>query len=38
MAEDKEDINVVCHFCGKEYNFTPDKIEKIAQKKSRKKI
>lgn len=38
MAEDKEDIYVVCHFCGKEYNFTPDKIEKIAQKKSRKKI
>ncbi|MGN0620429.1 MAG: Hsp33 family molecular chaperone HslO [Porcipelethomonas sp.] len=33
MADDGEEINVVCHFCGKEYNFSPEEIIKISENK-----
>lgn len=34
MAKDEEGTNVKCHFCNKDYNFTPEEIEKIKKKKS----
>ena len=33
MAADGEDITVTCHFCHKQYSFTPDALQKLAEKK-----
>lgn len=33
MASDNEDVKVICHFCRKEYSFTPTEILTIAEKK-----
>ncbi|MDE6501335.1 MAG: Hsp33 family molecular chaperone HslO [Ruminococcus sp.] len=30
IAEDGKDISVGCHFCGKEYTFTPEEIRSLA--------
>ena len=32
MAADGEDITVTCHFCHKQYTFTPDELRKLAKK------
>lgn len=34
MAKDEKGTNVKCHFCNKDYNFTPEEIEKIKLKKN----
>lgn len=34
MAKDEKVTNVKCHFCNKDYNFTPEEIEKIKLKKN----
>ena len=31
LADSKEDIETVCHFCGKKYYFTPEDIKKIRE-------
>lgn len=31
FADSKEDIETVCHFCGKKYYFTPEDIKKIRE-------
>ena len=33
MAADGEDITVTCHFCHKQYSFTPDALQELAEKK-----
>ena len=30
LAEEGEPITVNCHFCGKEYKFTPDELQKLC--------
>lgn len=32
IAEDGKDISINCHFCGKEYIFTPEEIKNLAGK------
>ena len=32
MAADGENITVTCHFCHKQYTFTPDELRKLAKK------
>ncbi|MBE6856860.1 MAG: Hsp33 family molecular chaperone HslO [Ruminococcus sp.] len=32
IADEGKDTSVGCHFCGKEYVFTPDELRKLAQK------
>ena len=32
MAADGEDSTVTCHFCHKQYTFTPDELRKLAKK------
>ena len=36
MAADIKDTEVSCHFCNKQYIFTPDDIKKIISKKNKK--
>ncbi len=36
MAADTKDTDVSCHFCNKEYKFTPNDIKKIISKKLKK--
>ena len=31
LSDSKEDIETVCHFCGKKYYFTPEDIKKIRE-------
>lgn len=31
MVNDNEDVNVECHFCDKNYKFTPSEIEKLLE-------
>lgn len=31
LVDSKEDIETVCHFCGKKYYFTPEDIKKIRE-------
>ena len=31
MVDDNEDVNVECHFCDKNYKFTPSEIEKLLE-------
>ncbi len=33
MAADGEDITVTCHFCHKQYSFTSDALQELAEKK-----
>lgn len=33
MVKENKDIETVCHFCGKKYNFTPSQIEKLFNNK-----
>ena len=35
LAEEGEPITVNCHFCGKEYKFTPDELQKALQRRGR---
>ncbi|MDE6036517.1 MAG: Hsp33 family molecular chaperone HslO [Ruminococcus sp.] len=30
IADDNKDISINCHFCGKEYIFTPEELRKLA--------
>ncbi len=36
MANDTKNTEVSCHFCNKQYTFTPDEIKKIISKKNKK--
>lgn len=31
LADSKDDIETICHFCGKKYYFTPEDIKKIRE-------
>ena len=31
LSEEKNDIKVCCHFCGKEYSFSPDEVLKLRK-------
>lgn len=31
LSEEKNDIKVFCHFCGKEYSFSPDEVLKLRK-------
>ncbi|MDE6796885.1 MAG: Hsp33 family molecular chaperone HslO, partial [Ruminococcus sp.] len=31
IADDNKDISINCHFCGREYIFTPEEIRKLAE-------
>ena len=35
MIEDNEDVNVECHFCDKNYKFTPSEIKKLLEQTSK---
>lgn len=35
MIEDNEDVNVECHFCDKNYKFTPSEIRKLLEQTSK---
>ena len=35
MVDDNEDVNVECHFCDKNYKFTPDEIKKLLEQTSK---
>ena len=35
MIEDNEDVNVECHFCDKNYKFTPSEIRKLLDQTSK---
>ena len=35
MVDDDEDVNVECHFCDKNYTFTPKEIQKLLEQTSK---
>ena len=35
MIDDNEDVNVECHFCDKNYKFTPSEIRKLLEQTSK---
>ena len=35
MIDDNEDVNVECHFCDKNYKFTPSEIKKLLEQTSK---
>ena len=35
MIDDDEDVNVECHFCDKNYTFTPQEIQKLLEQTSK---
>ena len=38
MVDDNEDVNVECHFCDKNYKFTPSELRNCWSKQPNKKF